>query len=121
MDDIHGFISVSEEGNAIIVEILACVGQEMLLIHVWPYGGGKYKGARVFFSEESSPEADAKTEVRRRFLGDIYRKLMQLLAFTIACYYSPSTPSSGRDCARATNQIGGPIKRATNSGAIHRS
>jgi hypothetical protein len=71
-------------------------------------------GYSGIFSEESSPEADAKTKVRGRFLGDIYRKLMQLLPFTLACYYSPSTPSSGRKCARATNQIGGPIKRATN-------
>lgn len=43
MDDIHGFISVSEEGNATIVEIIVCASEEMLLIHVWPYGGGKYR------------------------------------------------------------------------------
>jgi len=49
MDDVHGFISVSEEGIAIIVEILACVGQEMLLIHIWPYGGGKYRVLGYFF------------------------------------------------------------------------
>jgi hypothetical protein len=49
IDDVHGFISVSEEGNAIIVEILACVGQEMLLIHVWPYSGGKYRVLGYFF------------------------------------------------------------------------
>lgn len=34
MDDVHGFISVSKEGDAIIVEILGFVGQEMLPIHV---------------------------------------------------------------------------------------
>jgi hypothetical protein len=71
-------------------------------------------GCSEIFSEESLPEADAKTKVKSRFLDDIYRELMQLLPFTLACYYSPSTPSSGRKCARATNQIRGPIKRATN-------
>lgn len=49
MDDVHGFISVSEEANAIIVEIIVSVGQEMLLIHVWPYGGGKYRVLGCFF------------------------------------------------------------------------
>jgi hypothetical protein len=43
MGDVHGFISIIEEGNAIIVGILACVGQEMLLIHVWSYVGGRYR------------------------------------------------------------------------------
>jgi hypothetical protein len=113
MGDIHGFISISEKGNAIIVGILACVGQEMLLIHVWSYVDGRHR-LFEFFSEESSPETDTKTKVRDRFLGGIYRKLMQLLAFKLACFYSPSTPSSGRKCARATNHIGGPIKRAAN-------
>jgi hypothetical protein len=52
MGDVHGFISISDEGNAIIVGILACVGQEMLRIHVWSYGGGRYR-LLGFFSLEN--------------------------------------------------------------------
>ena len=46
MDEVHGFISVSEEEIALIVEMLACVGQEMLLIHFGRYDGGKYRVLR---------------------------------------------------------------------------
>jgi hypothetical protein len=35
MDEGCGFVFIDERGKAFIVEVFACVGQEMLLVHFW--------------------------------------------------------------------------------------